>query len=219
MPETEVAARVPDHRGHLPGYLDGASAVDAAQKLIDGGLLDTPKAQAAPEPVAAPAAQTQAAPEVKAAPETNAEAQEEGYASLDDYLTKAAIEPKSFYSLPVKAKVDGKELDVPLADLVKSYQLDQHLSAKSNAFAEERRAWPLSRESARSSSTSRRTFRRSSRCLLLSFRPSRPDYWMPCPSGATPPSFRRRANSFPRMPRPADSARPSSPALRITDTC
>ena len=137
----------------------GASAVEAAQKLIDGGLFATPgSAPAARSEPAAPAAastptETQvaspaAAPQAEA-PATNAEAQEEGYASLDDYLTKANLDRNAFLSLPVKAKVDGKELDVPLAKLVESYQISEHLSHKSNAFAEERRSWEAERNQAR----------------------------------------------------------------------
>jgi hypothetical protein len=131
-----------------------SSTLDAAQKLIEGGLFDaaTPTANpAAPLEPAAPAAastttETQAA---SPAPATEPEAADEGaYASLEDYIGKQSLDRDSFYSLPVKAKVDGKELDVPLADLVKSYQLDQHLSAKSNAFAEERRAFETQRTQA-----------------------------------------------------------------------
>jgi len=137
----------------------GASAVEAAQKLIDGGLFATPApANTAPSEPAAPAAASNptetkvaspaAAPEAEA-PQTDAQAQEEGYASLDDYLGKQSLDRDAFFSLPVKAKVDGKELDVPLAKLVESYQIGEHLAHKSNAFAEERRAWDAERTQAR----------------------------------------------------------------------
>jgi hypothetical protein len=66
---------------------------------------------------------------------------EEGpeYADLNDYLTKSQIEPESFMQMPVTVKVDGKTSQVALADLVRSYQTDAHVTQKSQAFAQQQR--------------------------------------------------------------------------------
>lgn len=70
-----------------------------------------------------------------------AAAAEEGpeYADLNDYLTRSQIEPESFMQMPVAVKVDGKTSQVALADLVRSYQTDAHVTQKSQAAAEAQR--------------------------------------------------------------------------------
>lgn len=129
-----------------------SNTLDAAQKLIEGGLFDTatpkPAAPVESEPAVPAAAST--TPETQAAsPAAAAEtSDDEGYASLEDYIGKQSLDRDSFFALPVKAKVDGKELDVPLAKLLESYQIGEHLAHKSNAFAEERRAWDAQRTEA-----------------------------------------------------------------------
>jgi hypothetical protein len=67
------------------------------------------------------------------------------YTDLTDYLTKSQIEPESFMQMPVTVKVDGKTSQVPLADLVRSYQTDAHVTQKSQAFAEQQRAFEAER--------------------------------------------------------------------------
>ena len=73
--------------------------------------------------------------------------QEEGpdYANVDDYLQKAQIAPESFYDLPVTVKVDGKTSQVPLKDVLKAYQLEQHVQQKSIAVSEAQKAWETER--------------------------------------------------------------------------
>lgn len=68
------------------------------------------------------------------------------YADLHDYLAKSQIEPESFMQMPVTVKVDGKTSQVPLADLVRSYQTDAHVTQKSQAFAEQQRQWETERQ-------------------------------------------------------------------------
>lgn len=72
-----------------------------------------------------------------------APAVEEGpeYADLNDYLTRSQIEPESFMQMPITVKVDGKTSQVALADLVRSYQTDAHVTQKSQAAAEAQRAF------------------------------------------------------------------------------
>lgn len=142
--------------------MDGAPAEAAFQRLVDRGLLsDTPPAQApqAPQPPAAnePIAAKTPAPEptaVQVAPETPAAAPaapaaDEDYASLDDYLTKSGIERASFLELPVTVKIDGKESQVPLSALVKSYQTDAYVTQRSQAQAEKERGWQTEQTTAR----------------------------------------------------------------------
>jgi hypothetical protein len=80
------------------------------------------------------------APQVQE-PEPAAAPQEDGpeYQDLDDFLTKSQIEPESFRQMPVTVKVDGKVSQVPLADLIRSYQTDAHVTQKSQAFADRQR--------------------------------------------------------------------------------
>jgi len=62
-----------------------------------------------------------------------AEAAEEApaYASLEEMLAAHKIDPQSVMGLHVTAKIDGKETQVPLADVLKSYQLEGHVNNKS----------------------------------------------------------------------------------------
>jgi hypothetical protein len=73
---------------------------------------------------------------------------EEGpeYANLDDYLTKSQIDPESFRQMPVTVKVDGKTSQIPLADLIRSYQTDAHVTQKSQAFADQQRQWEAQKQ-------------------------------------------------------------------------
>jgi len=92
-----------------------------------------PKAAAEPEPTKEP---------VKAEADPKAEKEEEvEYANLEDYLQKAGLEREAFLKLPARIKVDGAESDVPLAEVLKSYQLEKHVQAKSIAVAEQQKAW------------------------------------------------------------------------------
>lgn len=63
------------------------------------------------------------------------------YVNLEDYLQKANVAADSFYELPVTVKVDGKTSQVKLADVLKSYQMDAHVTQKSQALADQQRAF------------------------------------------------------------------------------
>lgn len=88
--------------------------------------------------------QTQQASEVvQPEPQEVAPQTEQGpeYTDLNDYLTKSQIEPESFMQMPVAVKVDGKTTQVPLAELVNGYSRESHFTQKSQAFAEQQRAF------------------------------------------------------------------------------
>lgn len=134
---------------HLPGYIDGATAEAAFDKFVDkGGLLDIPAAVTAPamqapaanEPIAAKPAPTATAAPV-ADPKEGPDDAQEAFVNLDDYLKKSGVERESFLQLPVTIKVDGKESLVPLATLLRTYQTDAHVTQKSQALADQRKAW------------------------------------------------------------------------------
>lgn len=135
---------------------NAATTESAFQQFFDGGgLNDPPDAGNEPPPrEQAPAAAPPAAasPPAAAAPDPGAPdpaapaagdpAADEGpeYQSLEDYLGKNSLEASSFYELPVTVKIDGKTAQVKLSDVVKSYQLEGHVHAKSVAVAEQQRA-------------------------------------------------------------------------------
>ena len=110
---------------------------DRFQSLYDKGAFEpSPKPEtaapvaAAPEPVAEDTA-------IQGAPEP----EQPDYVNVEDYLQKAGIERDSFFQLPVRVKVDGQESDVALADVLKAYQLEKHVQAKSITIAEQQKAW------------------------------------------------------------------------------
>ena len=112
------------------------------------GKPDAQQGQAPPAPdSAAPPATAQSEQEATPAPEPEPEGPD--YASLDDYLTQSKIERDSFYELPVSVKIDGKTSQAKLADLIKSYQLEGHVNAKSIALAEKQREWEGQQAAAR----------------------------------------------------------------------
>jgi hypothetical protein len=70
------------------------------------------------------------------------------YSSLNEMLAAHKIDPESVMGLHVTAKIDGKEMQVPLADVLKSYQLEGHVNNKSievsnqkAALEQERQQW------------------------------------------------------------------------------
>lgn len=122
-----------------------AATEDNFQRLHDVGAFNAdgkPNAeQSSPEapPLeerAAPLADNQGAAVVDDGPD---------YASLEDYLSKSNVEAASFYELPVTVKIDGETKQVKLSDVVKSYQLEGHVHAKSAAVAEQQRAFEAQR--------------------------------------------------------------------------
>lgn len=139
------------------GMSDDTAAAARAQSLWDAGAFNAdgkpdpaqgqkgPEKQ--PEPVAAEPAKAEAAPEqpVEQA-EPAAEAPE--FADLDDYLTKSGLQRESFLSLPVKLKVDGKEEQATLEELLRAAQLDRHVKQQSQQFADQRKTWESQRQQA-----------------------------------------------------------------------
>lgn len=67
-----------------------------------------------------------------------APAAEKAYGSLDEYLKDVGIETDAFMGLPVALKVDGRDQTVPLAELVKNYQLSSASYARLQQAANER---------------------------------------------------------------------------------
>lgn len=70
------------------------------------------------------------------------------YASLSELLTAHKIDPESVLGLHVTTKIDGVETQVPLSDVIKSYQLEGHVNNKSielsnqkTAFDQEQQQW------------------------------------------------------------------------------
>jgi hypothetical protein len=61
--------------------------------------------------------------------------------SIDILAQDMGVDPNKLFSLKVKTKIDGQEGETTLADLVKSYQLEGHLTKKSMALAEQNKAW------------------------------------------------------------------------------
>jgi hypothetical protein len=107
------------------------------------GKPDPTQGQLPAEEPQTPPAQTPAAvtPPSVTPPEGEGPTEPEGpeYTDLSDYLTKTGVEADSFYKMPVTVKVDGETKAVPLADVIKSYQLERHVQNKSIAIAEEQR--------------------------------------------------------------------------------
>lgn len=117
-------------------------------KLADSVLLDRPPEAQAAAPVDPPAADSPPAAEpAEAAPAQEAEPE---YANLEDYLAKANLDKDSFYDLPARVRVDGKESDVPLKDILKAYQLEQHFQQKSISLAEKQKQWEAEQAQAKS---------------------------------------------------------------------
>jgi hypothetical protein len=78
-----------------------------------------------------------------------AETDAPAYASLNELLTAHKIDPESVMALHVTAKIDGKETQVPLADVLKSYQLEGHVNNKSIELSNQRTQFEQERQAAR----------------------------------------------------------------------
>lgn len=63
------------------------------------------------------------------------------YASLTDLLTAHKIDPESVMGLHVTTKIDGVETQVPLSDVIKSYQLEGHVNNKSIELSNQKTAF------------------------------------------------------------------------------
>jgi hypothetical protein len=131
--------------------LQSAASTEAGfQQLYEQGAFNADGKpdleQPSPE---APGTQAAAADPRTAAAEPEAPADDgPEFNSLEDYLAKSNVEASSFYELPVTVKIDGKTSQVKLSDVVKSYQLEGHVHAKSAAVAEAQRAFESQRQQA-----------------------------------------------------------------------
>jgi hypothetical protein len=128
--------------------LGGAGAAEAkfeslwsAGAFNPDGKPDAAQGQTASNEPNREPAQTSEAPAAAAPAQTQEQSEEVEYADLSDYLAKSQIEPESFYKMPVTVKIDGKTQNVPLADVLKSYQQEADYTRKTQALADQRRAW------------------------------------------------------------------------------
>lgn len=71
------------------------------------------------------------------------------YASLNEMLAAHKIDPESVMGLHVTTKIDGVEKQVPLSDVLKSYQLEGHVNNKSIDLANQRTAFEQERQAVR----------------------------------------------------------------------
>lgn len=123
---------------------------DIHQRIL--GILDAPE-PSKPEPVQE-AAETEGVteqaetegdePEVKAEstkteqPATDAVELPDSFDGLAEAI---GVEPDKLKGLKVRVKIDGEEASVPLAEVLKSYQLEGHVNRKSMELAEQRKAF------------------------------------------------------------------------------
>jgi hypothetical protein len=123
------------------------------EQPTDAGRFDRPQAtqpnpaeikeQQAPEPNEVEALQPEKAAKVEAQADEGPE-----YTSLEEYLTQAKLDPQAFQALPVTVKIDGETRQVPLADVIKSFQLEGHVQNKSQELAQQQRVFEQERDSA-----------------------------------------------------------------------
>ena len=111
---------------------------DRFQSLFDKGAFEpTPPVGETEPAVATPAA----APPAAVSESAPAEPETPEFSDLADYLTKSQIEPESFYKMPVTVKLDGQTKNVPLSDVIKSFQQEADYTRKTQALADQKRAW------------------------------------------------------------------------------
>lgn len=129
---------------------------DAFQSFYDnGGLEDRPEEQVAQGGAAQSQGQQdaqQAQDGTQTAQQADAAAQDDNtpaYASLSELLTAHKIDPESVMGLHVTAKIDGQEKQVPLSEVLKSYQLEGHVNNKSIELANQRTAFEQERQAIR----------------------------------------------------------------------
>ncbi|RKP56368.1 hypothetical protein [Pararobbsia silviterrae] len=71
------------------------------------------------------------------------------YESLDALLTSLKVDPTSVMKLHVTTKIDGVETQVPLEQVLKSYQLEGHVNNKSIELSNQRAAFEQERQAFR----------------------------------------------------------------------
>jgi hypothetical protein len=73
--------------------------------------------------------------------EADAENQVELPQSIEQLAESMGVDVTTLLSMKARAKIDGQESEVALADLLKSYQLEGHLNKKSMALSEQKKAF------------------------------------------------------------------------------
>lgn len=106
----------------------------AAAPVTNEPIPDTQ--QKAEKPKAEPAEPA----EEPAAIETDDDAQETRLSTLSELAEQTGLEIDRLMDLDVPTKIDGKEGNAKLRDLIKGYQLEGHLNQKLMTFAEEKKA-------------------------------------------------------------------------------
>ena len=123
------------------------------------GLLGTQEVGGEPETKEAThpeATETSATPKEAEAPveakTTEAETPTESaptFETLDELAEATGLPMETLLNLKTRAKIDGEESTVPLAQLLKSYQLEGHLNRKNMELAETRKAFEAEQENVR----------------------------------------------------------------------
>jgi len=129
------------------------NAEDQFQSLFEAGAFDPngkpPTAEeggrAAPEPQERPDLGNQ---QVEGDQKPPAQGQEpplveepKTWDSLDQFITENELDPEQFRAIPVTVKIDGETKNVPLSEVIKSYQLEGHVNNKSVELSNQKRAF------------------------------------------------------------------------------
>jgi len=123
--------------------------VEALTKKYDPPEEETPEvAEAAPEeePTEETTEQPADEPTDAESPEEDTSEQEAEIASLTELAEGLGWEPEKLFNLKAKIKIDGEEGEATLKDMLASYQTQGHITRKSMALSDERKAWEQERE-------------------------------------------------------------------------
>lgn len=145
--QTGAAAAPLDQADHF-GALYDAGAFDAnGEPPRDGATQGDDGANAAAQTGSEESSNTQRATTTQQGQEgaENAPA----WTSVDDFIGKHNVDPEQFRSLPVTVKIDGQEKQVPLSDVIKSYQLEGHVNNKSIDLSNQRTAFEREQQNVR----------------------------------------------------------------------
>lgn len=133
----------------MPNNITPMSVDQAADAFM--GLLgaEQPPETSKVEPAEVPKeVETQKEVEVSVTSEEVPKQEEEvTFDTLDELSEATGLSVEKLLNLKTKAKVDGEESVVPLAQLLKSYQLEGHLNRKNMELADMRKAFEAERES------------------------------------------------------------------------
>lgn len=122
---------------------------------------ETAKPEEKPEVTEVEAEETteeaKAAVETEEAVEQKEDAEEvvELPSTLSELAEALGIDPEKLYDIKAKTKVDGEEGEATLAQLLKSYQLEGHLTRKSMELSDQRKAFEQEAQKAKDEATHR----------------------------------------------------------------